>query len=159
MYGLYLCRSDAAPDMCQKCVEAAIQEIQQPAKCRSNKWATIWYDKCMLRYSVDNFFGTAETYPRVWMWNVENTTSPDDPNYLALDLMSRMKLKVLTQPIMYEHEGLAMVIDVTRYRYGMAQSIGDISGKAYFRASSLTPPVPPPAPTTLSKGSEFLDIN
>ncbi|THF99041.1 hypothetical protein TEA_000657 [Camellia sinensis var. sinensis] len=77
--------------------------------------------------------------------------------------MFRMKLKVLTQPIMYEHAELTVVSDVThlgygmvsddtRYRYGMVQSFRDISDKAYIAASSLTPPVPHSAPTTLSKG-------
>ncbi|CAL5412057.1 unnamed protein product [Camellia sinensis] len=128
--GLYLCRGDVATDMCQKCVEAAIQEIQQPSRCQSNNGAVIWYDECMLHYSVDNFFGTAETDPRVWMWNVGNTTSPDDPNYLALDLMSSMILNVETQTMYERDESTVTKSDGTRHRYGMVQCSRDISGKA-----------------------------
>ncbi|THG23749.1 hypothetical protein TEA_024323 [Camellia sinensis var. sinensis] len=129
--GLYLCRGDVATDMCQKCVEAAIQEIQQPSRCQSNDGAVIWYDECMLHYSVDNFFGTAETYPRVWMWNVGNTTSPNDPNYLALDLMSVMILNVETQP---------MICNLRYEEYP-------------FLTLPVTPPVPPPMAPTTSKGN------
>ncbi|KAK0578916.1 hypothetical protein LWI29_018329 [Acer saccharum] len=82
VYILFLCRGDVSVATCQTCVKNASQVIRQ--RCSTNKTAIIWYDQCMLRYSNTNFFGVAQTRPGLLMWNLENTTTPDEPNYGAL---------------------------------------------------------------------------
>ncbi|KAJ4840533.1 hypothetical protein Tsubulata_027348 [Turnera subulata] len=85
IYGLYLCRGDVNQSTCQLCVSNATQQL--PRRCPDARAAIIWYDQCMLRYSNSNFFGVVETLPRLLMWNVKNTTSPNEPNYGALSLI------------------------------------------------------------------------
>ncbi|KAM4113031.1 hypothetical protein ACJW30_05G187100 [Castanea mollissima] len=85
LYALFLCRGNVSHGTCQTCVSYAIGNIT--TLCPSNKSAIIWYDQCLLRYSDVNFFGQAQILPMVLMWNYENTSSPDLPNFYALGLM------------------------------------------------------------------------
>ncbi|XP_061376551.1 cysteine-rich receptor-like protein kinase 10 isoform X7 [Gastrolobium bilobum] len=50
--GLFLCRGDVTPTVCQQCVTAAAMNITR--FCTNQTESIIWYDVCMLRYS-DNF--------------------------------------------------------------------------------------------------------
>ncbi|THG05724.1 cysteine-rich receptor-like protein kinase 10 [Camellia sinensis] len=101
LYGLYQCRGDVATDMCQKCVEAAIQEIQQPYRCQSKSRADIWYDECTLRYAPVNFFGTVKLDPLVLMYNARNASSPNNTYVDTLSLMNRLASEAGKEPMMY----------------------------------------------------------
>ncbi|KAF7120756.1 hypothetical protein RHSIM_Rhsim13G0158500 [Rhododendron simsii] len=48
-HGLFLCRGDISPAVCQDCVVYASRDIVR--RCPWSKRAKIWYDECMLRYS------------------------------------------------------------------------------------------------------------
>ncbi|KAL5839801.1 hypothetical protein ACOSQ4_012409 [Xanthoceras sorbifolium] len=85
IYSLFLCRGDVSSATCKTCVKNASQLIRE--RCSTNKAAIIWYDQCILRYSNTNFFGVAQTHPRLLMWNTENSTTPNEPNYGALGLV------------------------------------------------------------------------
>ncbi|KAK4258884.1 hypothetical protein QN277_005283 [Acacia crassicarpa] len=50
--GLFLCRGDVTPAVCQSCVAAASTEITR--RCPNQTESIIWYDECMLRYSNGN---------------------------------------------------------------------------------------------------------
>ncbi|KAL7212041.1 hypothetical protein ACSBR2_014827 [Camellia fascicularis] len=116
LHGLYQCRGDVATDMCQKCVEAAIQEIQQPSRCQSRSRADIWYDECVLRYAHTNFFGTVKLYPVVLMYNTRNASSPNNTYVDTLPLMNRLASEAGKEPMMYyAHDELpATVGDVAQ---------------------------------------------
>ncbi|KAJ1376488.1 Serine-threonine/tyrosine-protein kinase, catalytic domain [Sesbania bispinosa] len=51
--GLFLCRADVTPSVCQQCVAAAAQNIT--GQCTNQTESIIWYDECMLRYSNLSF--------------------------------------------------------------------------------------------------------
>ncbi|KAB5533832.1 hypothetical protein DKX38_016918 [Salix brachista] len=85
IYSLYLCRGDVSNNTCQTCINTATLEIQR--QCASNGTAIIWYDECMLRYSITNFLGVYQTSPGFFMWNIGNTTSPNEQNFGALALI------------------------------------------------------------------------
>ncbi|KAF3774876.1 LIM domain kinase 1 [Nymphaea thermarum] len=55
VYGLAQCRGDILPDDCRICISGATQNIV--GLCPSNMDASVWYEKCQLRYSNTNFFG------------------------------------------------------------------------------------------------------
>ncbi|TXG47200.1 hypothetical protein EZV62_026494 [Acer yangbiense] len=88
IYSLFLCRGDVSTATCQTCVKNASVIIRH--RCPSNKTAIIWYDECMLRYSDTNFFGVFQTLPRLLMWNVGNTSTPEEKNYRALGLINSL---------------------------------------------------------------------
>ncbi|XP_012440628.1 cysteine-rich receptor-like protein kinase 25 isoform X2 [Gossypium raimondii] len=76
IYSLFLCRGDVSSDVCRVCVSNASQTLTQT--CPSDKRAIIWYDQCLFRYSNINFLGQLELYPRLFMWNALNNTSPEE---------------------------------------------------------------------------------
>ncbi|RDX57950.1 Cysteine-rich receptor-like protein kinase 10, partial [Mucuna pruriens] len=47
--GLFLCRGDVTPSVCEDCVTAAAKNITE--RCTNETESIIWYDECMLRYS------------------------------------------------------------------------------------------------------------
>ncbi|XP_028776259.1 putative receptor-like protein kinase At4g00960 [Neltuma alba] len=51
--GLFLCRGDATPTLCQECVSDAAKEIRR--LCPNQTESIVWYDVCMLRYSNNTF--------------------------------------------------------------------------------------------------------
>ncbi|KAF7840695.1 cysteine-rich receptor-like protein kinase 10 [Senna tora] len=51
--GLFLCRGDASPALCQDCVAAAADDILR--RCPNQTESIIWYDTCLLRYSNQSF--------------------------------------------------------------------------------------------------------
>lgn len=123
IYSLYLCRGDVSGSTCQNCVDAATEEIQE--RCTSNKSAIIWYDMCMLRYSDTNFFGEAQTSPMWLMWNTQNTTSPDEPNFGALALIYN-----LINQVPNSDEKFGTDESVTESRYALVQCTRDLNSSS-----------------------------
>ncbi|KAK9714891.1 hypothetical protein RND81_06G128300 [Saponaria officinalis] len=61
VYGLYQCREDLSLDNCNRCIQDALDEIQNV--CPSYFEAIVWYQECMLRYSNRSIFSKVETSP------------------------------------------------------------------------------------------------
>ncbi|KAK3433336.1 hypothetical protein EUGRSUZ_D00850, partial [Eucalyptus grandis] len=124
IFGLFLCRGDVSSNSCQGCVENATQTL--PSRCPSNREAIIWYDECMLHYSDANFFGVMATYPRTFMWNVQNNTSPNDPDVDARALMYNLAANVPYTSTMYEVHEFDRG-NSSQQRYGLEQCSRDIN--------------------------------
>ncbi|XP_030528979.1 cysteine-rich receptor-like protein kinase 10 [Rhodamnia argentea] len=125
VFGLFLCRGDVLSSTCQSCVGNATQML--PQRCTSNRTAIIWYDECMLRYSDTDFFGAIATDVVVFMWNVQNNTSPDEPDVKALALIYNLAATVPNNAMLYgvqEFDGG----DASQRRYGLEQCSRDING-------------------------------
>ncbi|KAM3701622.1 hypothetical protein ACJW31_05G187500 [Castanea mollissima] len=88
IYGLFLCRGDVSNQTCQSCLASAIPRIKD--RCRSNKSAIIWYNRCLIRYSDVNFFGVVATSPNISWVNENNTTSPGNYNFEANSQLSKL---------------------------------------------------------------------
>ncbi|KAL2473888.1 Cysteine-rich receptor-like protein kinase 10 [Forsythia ovata] len=89
VYGLFLCRGDVNTDICEKCVKIATTEILQ--RCPNRKWAIIWYDECMLRYSNQSIFSRAEQSVGSILLNTQNITDePDRFKQLLADTMNEI---------------------------------------------------------------------
>ncbi|KAK9273326.1 hypothetical protein L1049_018135 [Liquidambar formosana] len=127
IYSLFLCRGDVSNDTCQSCVTIATQEIQR--QCPSNKTAIIWYDECMLRYSDTDFLGVEQTLPTVFMYNIQNTTSPDQPDYGALGLINTLISNAPYQGLMFGMDE-SVVNGGSQKGYGLVQCSRDISSDA-----------------------------
>lgn len=50
--GRFLCRGDLTPDLCQKCISTAMEDVRK--RCPFDKVALIWYDECTLQYSNES---------------------------------------------------------------------------------------------------------
>ncbi|KAK7314901.1 hypothetical protein VNO77_33431 [Canavalia gladiata] len=69
VYGLFMCRGDMTPQLCQQCVQNATQRLSSDSDCSFSKQAVIWYDECMVRYSNRSFFSTVDTIPSSYLSN------------------------------------------------------------------------------------------
>ncbi|KAL2467213.1 Cysteine-rich receptor-like protein kinase 10 [Abeliophyllum distichum] len=80
VYSVALCRGDVQLDTCRSCINNAARTILQ--LCPHQKKAILWdqSDKCMIRYSNEYIFGTLETFPRFYGWNLKNVTSKEEFN-------------------------------------------------------------------------------
>ena len=84
-----LCRGDVTPDACRSCLNDS--RIQLDHLCPNQKEAIGWYDNCMLRYSNDSIFGTAQTSPDFYMWNSENASNVEEFNQVLGELMASLR--------------------------------------------------------------------
>ncbi|MBA0691403.1 hypothetical protein Goari_009032 [Gossypium aridum] len=122
IYSLFLCRGDVSSDVCRACVSNATQTLTQT--CPSDKRAIIWYDQCLFRYSNINFLGQLELYPRLFMWNALNNTSPEEG-----DIGTRGLLYSLVSQAPYKNmfQTNEMVIgNGPGHRYGLVQCSIDL---------------------------------
>ncbi|XP_059436930.1 cysteine-rich receptor-like protein kinase 25 [Corylus avellana] len=122
IYGLFLCRGDVNSSTCQSCVSYAAQDIT--SRCPSNTTAIIWFDECMLRYSNTDFFGVEDLSPMVFMWNVENLTSPQQTDFGGRALMNGLIDDALGTEMLYMYKACNSSGQV---RYGMVQCTRDIN--------------------------------
>ncbi|XP_030972920.1 cysteine-rich receptor-like protein kinase 10 [Quercus lobata] len=76
VYGLFLCRGDVTPNVCQDCVSTATKDTVQHY-CPTGIEATVWYDKCMLRYSNESFFSSMIDLPKYYSCNDSKITVLD----------------------------------------------------------------------------------
>ncbi|CAA2984542.1 cysteine-rich receptor kinase 10 [Olea europaea subsp. europaea] len=81
IYGFFLCRGDVNTDVCEICVKNATTIISQ--RCPNQKEATIWYDKCMLRYSNRSIFSRVNFSPGRSMFNTQNFNG-NSYNFIAV---------------------------------------------------------------------------
>ena len=72
VYAIGLCRGDVKPDVCHSCLNNATKLLTQ--LCPNQKEAIVWYDYCMLRYSLHNIFGIMENSP-FYMSNYYNVSA------------------------------------------------------------------------------------
>ncbi|KAK7364262.1 hypothetical protein VNO80_12791 [Phaseolus coccineus] len=59
IYGLFMCRGDTSPDLCQQCVQSAKNKLS--SECSLSKESVTWYEECMVRYSTNYFFSNEAT--------------------------------------------------------------------------------------------------
>ncbi|XP_060188075.1 cysteine-rich receptor-like protein kinase 10 isoform X3 [Lycium barbarum] len=73
-YGLFLCKGDLSPDVCQNCVSRAVKDILE--RCPKRKIAIICYDECLLRYSNRSIFATEDVSVIKILDNPQNVSEP-----------------------------------------------------------------------------------
>ncbi|KAJ4958900.1 hypothetical protein NE237_026011 [Protea cynaroides] len=88
VYGIFLCRGDVTPGVCQSCIMTASEEIKQA--CPTEEESIIWYEKCMLRYSTSNIFSNLAESPEVDQWETENVADLEQFNQILGVLMNNL---------------------------------------------------------------------
>ncbi|XP_075667170.1 cysteine-rich receptor-like protein kinase 25 isoform X2 [Castanea sativa] len=126
VYGLFLCRGDVTPQLCQECVAAAVKEVTK--KCSREKVAVIWYDECMLRYSNRSFFSTVDEKPRFALLNTQNITEQDKFNKLLAKSMNETAAQASDAPIGAKKYG-TMEVSISAFQtlYNLVQCTADLS--------------------------------
>ncbi|KAL6348151.1 hypothetical protein AAG906_039599 [Vitis piasezkii] len=93
VYGLFLCRGDLSPQLCQECVGAATNKSRD--QCQGIKAAVIWYDECILHYSNQSIFSTLIEEPILMMRNTVNLTDPDGFNRTLQGIMDSIRTQAV----------------------------------------------------------------
>ncbi|XP_040866563.1 cysteine-rich receptor-like protein kinase 6 isoform X3 [Glycine max] len=75
VFGLFMCRGDVPPQLCQHCVQNATQQLS--SLCSLSIEAVIWYDECTVRYSNRSFFSTVDTRPALAFTNATNISNQE----------------------------------------------------------------------------------
>ncbi|KAG0518621.1 hypothetical protein BDA96_09G191700 [Sorghum bicolor] len=75
-YGLAQCRGDVNSSACLACLDGSARHIA--ATCPGQKERMLIYDECLLRHSNESFFGVADSSVRLWAWNAQNATRPEE---------------------------------------------------------------------------------
>ncbi|KAK7314903.1 hypothetical protein VNO77_33433 [Canavalia gladiata] len=88
VYGVFMCRGDITPQLCQQCVQNATQRLSSDSDCSLSKEAVSWYDMCMVRYSNRSFFSTLDTTPSFYLWNPTNADKLESLMHLMFKTMN-----------------------------------------------------------------------
>ncbi|XP_068491685.1 cysteine-rich receptor-like protein kinase 10 isoform X2 [Phaseolus vulgaris] len=125
VYGLYDCGGDLAGFFCQFCVSTAVREA--PQLCSNRVSAVVWNDYCVIRYSNEDFFGKALTYPTwhtVGTKNISNTTEIQIGEAFVRSLI-RKSTNETNQ--LYYKEGFNL--SATESRYAVVQCTRDLTNE------------------------------
>ncbi|KAB2025855.1 hypothetical protein ES319_D06G177600v1 [Gossypium barbadense] len=85
VYGLFLCRGDARPEICRDCINLAAADVVK--LCPNQSWAIIWYNKSMLRYSNRSIFSSMAERPNVTLSYWVDAMEPYRFNRLVATVM------------------------------------------------------------------------
>ncbi|KAJ4729985.1 Cysteine-rich repeat secretory protein [Melia azedarach] len=121
--GLALCRGDVSTSDCKTCVADASSTMRK--NCPYSKRAMIFYDKCLLKYSNEDFFGQIDNGTKGYMWNVKNVTNPVKFNEGRNELLRHLAKQASANHQMYAAGELEM--GVSKKLYGLAQCTRDLS--------------------------------
>ncbi|CAG7887388.1 unnamed protein product, partial [Brassica rapa] len=95
--GLFLCRGDITPEVCRRCVVFAVNETV--TRCPNEREVTLYYDKCLLRYSNGNILSTLITNGGIILFNTQNITSNQIGfRDLVLSTMNQTATEASTSP-------------------------------------------------------------
>ncbi|XP_059661597.1 cysteine-rich receptor-like protein kinase 25 [Cornus florida] len=118
-YGLFLCRGDATPELCQDCVVNAEREIVQ--MCPNGEMAQIWKDRCLLRYSNQFIFSRSEH-----VCNTQNVTEAERFRQELGDILEDLATQAAN-----DQSGMKFATKITKFMaqdlYSLAQCTPDLS--------------------------------
>ncbi|URE28722.1 receptor-like protein kinase [Musa troglodytarum] len=134
VHGLALCRGDVSSSVCQTCLDAAVQDIIQ--SCPNGMTSTIFYVDCLLRYSNQMFFSTADTSFRYWAWNTQNVSNQQQFETTLGNLMNDLTEKASSSPKLFA-AGSAKVTSFDRL-YGLVQCTRDLSAYDCYECLQYT---------------------
>ncbi|CAI9087735.1 OLC1v1021883C2 [Oldenlandia corymbosa var. corymbosa] len=87
-YGLFLCRGDVSSSDCQDCLTTASTDAL--SRCPDKNQVTLWYDKCMMRYSNQSIFSRLDESIAWYLWNVNNVTNTSLLNQVLGDVFDQI---------------------------------------------------------------------
>ncbi|KAI3973698.1 hypothetical protein MKX01_031118, partial [Papaver californicum] len=126
VYGSLQCRGDMTLDECQSCIGFATQDFNKTERCPNSKQAIIWYEKCMLRYSNQNYFTIMLENPTVYLSNVNNVSDPDQFNRILGELMNELAQQAESSSSNNFAAGNKNITSFTKV-YGLVQCTDDIT--------------------------------
>ncbi|XP_017433094.1 cysteine-rich receptor-like protein kinase 10 isoform X2 [Vigna angularis] len=125
VYGLYYCGSDLTGYICQVCISTAAREAHR--LCSNRVSAVVWHDYCVIRYSNENFFGKAMTYPT---WHILGTKNISNITEIQIGedfLRSLIRKATNGTNQLYYRDGFNL--SATESRYSVVQCSRDLTNE------------------------------
>ncbi|TKY50755.1 Cysteine-rich receptor protein kinase 25 [Spatholobus suberectus] len=126
--GLFMCRGELSPTLCQLCVLNATQRIS--LECRPSKEAIIWYNHCLLRYSSRSSLSTVDTTPTYQDFSIVNTSNPNQQQSFFTWTMANtlLEVEIVTEDNTIKNYGTkAVQLNDHQTLYTLAQCTPDLS--------------------------------
>ncbi|XP_027910119.1 cysteine-rich receptor-like protein kinase 10 isoform X3 [Vigna unguiculata] len=125
VYGLYYCGGGLAGYFCRVCISTAAREA--PQLCSNRVSAVVWNDYCLIRYSNENFFGKAMTYPT---WHILGTRNISNITEIQIGedfLRSLIRKATNGTNQLYYKDGFNL--SATESRYAVVQCSRDLTNE------------------------------
>lgn len=134
VYGLVNCPGFLSVEECQTCaVSVAIQIIQL---CPNQKTASVIDESCSLQYSDREFFSTADTVPRLDVFNGRNADDQDLFNNQLRSLLGNISVNAATDPSRLAVGRITYTSSISIY--GMVQCIRNLTANECLRCLQST---------------------
>ncbi|XP_026434897.1 putative receptor-like protein kinase At4g00960 isoform X1 [Papaver somniferum] len=133
IYGSLQCRGDVSLEDCQSCVKTGTEDINTNGRCPNSKQAIIYYDVCMLRYSNWYYFNIMQDRPGVYLWNMNNISSPNQFRPVLAKLLIDIAGEVETKTDPTNFATGVRSFDNSIKVYGLVQCIADIPSSSCFQ--------------------------
>ncbi|KAJ6420674.1 hypothetical protein OIU84_028098 [Salix udensis] len=134
VYGLVNCPGFLSVEECQTCaVSVAIRIIQL---CPNQKTASVIDESCSLQYSDREFFSTADTVPRLDVFNGQNADDQDLFNSQLQSLLGNISFNAATDPSRLAAGRITYTSSTSIY--GMVQCIRNLTANECLRCLRST---------------------
>ncbi|EOY28571.1 Cysteine-rich RLK 25 [Theobroma cacao] len=131
-YGLFRCRGEVGPKICQDCINLAAAGVAQ--RCSNQTWAIIRYDECMLRYSNQSIFYAMAESPKINMLYNNDVMEPERFNRLVATLMQDIATRASNASMgAKKFATKEETFTVFQTIYSLAQRTPDISREDCYR--------------------------
>ncbi|CAH8359056.1 unnamed protein product [Eruca vesicaria subsp. sativa] len=125
--GLFLCRGDFSPEVCQRCVAFVVNDTS--TRCPNEREVVLYYDECIVRYSNRNILSTLDTNVGLILNNGQNITSNQKDQFrdLVLSTMNQAASEAAESSRKFD----ARRANWTRSQslYGLVQCTPDLTGQ------------------------------
>lgn len=122
-----LCRGDVNPSDCRSCLFISGAKLTE--LCPNQKEVIGWSEdeKCRLRYSNRSIFGSLETSPAYYAWNVHNATQVNQFNRVLKDLLDSLRSKAVLGDSRRKYAAASVSGPNNITIYGLVQCTPDLS--------------------------------
>ncbi|XP_038690307.1 cysteine-rich repeat secretory protein 38-like [Tripterygium wilfordii] len=128
VHAVGLCRGDLKPDICRSCIRNSITEITN--LCPTQKEAIVWYDNCLFRYSDRHIFGSLETGPYFWMYNLNNVSNPREFNQAVAAILGKLTNQAASGDSRLKFATASTTTASSQTIFALVQCTPDLSTKA-----------------------------
>lgn len=128
VYGMFYCRADINPQLCQACVRAAAKQIVN-VNCTNQKEGVIWYQECTLRYANRPLTSLDEDNPPVSLfYSGLNVSDPDQFQQIMSTTMNNLIQKAAKNRTYSGYATAEVVLPPYSTLYSLVQCTPDILG-------------------------------
>ncbi|OIT04815.1 putative cysteine-rich receptor-like protein kinase 20 [Nicotiana attenuata] len=125
VHGVFLCRGDVAPEVCQRCIDVATERILR--ECPHTRDAIIWYDECLIRYSNVSFVSALDYSGGSFLYNAGNVSRPKQFKRILGSMFDNLTFQATSVNPNLKYAANSDEFESFQTLYGMVQCLPDLS--------------------------------